>query len=318
MRILIVDADGEEVERARQAVETFGYRCRAATTASDAWQAIEQSDPDVVIIAPDLPDGDGVELCRRVRSRPARIPIYIVLLSPSDDREPLRAAMQAGIDDLVARPFDADELHLRLQVAERMTLQHGQIDALRTELDRVKTTLRASARTDALTGLGNRLQLTDDLDLFQGQLDRYGHRYAAAILDVDAFRGLTERYGQLAAEEALRVVAETVGQSLRTGDRAYRYGGDQFVVLLPQQTLDTGRIAVERIRTALDALAFPHEGNAPWDRLTLSVGLAVFADGQTGSYQSLLAWAESALQRAKATGRNQVVCDALGDVPPPA
>ena len=268
--------------------------------------------PDVAIVAPYLPDGDGIKLCQQVRALPARVPLYLVLLASRDDQRRLGDAMQAGIDDLLARPVVEDELHLRLQVAERMTLQHGQIDALRADLDRLRATLRASARTDALTGLGNRLQLDDDLELFQGQLDRYGHRYAAAILDVDAFNTLTERYGQLASEEALRVAAETIAQSLRTGDRAYRYGGAQFVVLLPQQTLDSGRIAVERIRTALEALAYPHEENAPWGRLTVSAGLAVFSGEQTGRYAALLTQAEAALRRAKATGRNQVASDALG------
>ena len=312
MHILIVDPDSAEAERARQAVEVFGYRCRVATTAAEAWQQIERIVPDVAIVAPDLPDGDGIELCQQVRALPASVPPYLVLLTTRGDQGRLGDAMQAGVDDLLARPVVEDELHLRLQVAERMTLQHGQIDALRAELDRLRATLRASARTDALTGLGNRLQLDDDLELFQGQLDRYGHRYAAAILDVDAFKALTGSYGQLAAEEALRVVAETIAQSLRTGDRAYRYGDDRFVVLLPQQTLDSGRIAVERIRTALEALAYPHEENAPWGRLTLSVGLAVFADSQASSYAALLEHAEAALRRAKATGRNQVASDALG------
>jgi diguanylate cyclase (GGDEF)-like protein len=163
-----------------------------------------------------------------------------------------------------------------------------------------------SVRTDALTQLWNRIQLNDDLDLFQGQLQRYGHRYAAAIVDLDRFSTYNDAHGQLAGDEALRVVAQAVARQLRTGDRAYRFGGDELVVLLPEQTVDSARIAVERIREAIDALGLPHLGNPPWNLVTVSAGIASFGGADETTYDTLLGRAEAALRRAKADGGNRV------------
>jgi diguanylate cyclase (GGDEF)-like protein len=107
----------------------------------------------------------------------------------------------------------------------------------------------------------------------------------------------------------LRLVAETVAQKLRTGDRAYRYGGDELVVLLPEQTTDSARIAADRIREAVEQLTLPHQGNPPSLVITVSVGVAAFPMGSGPSYDALLGWAESALMRAKVSGGNRVALD---------
>ena len=106
--------------------------------------------------------------------------------------------------------------------------------------------------------------------------------------------------------ESTKVAAGTVARQLRTGDRAYRYGGDQLVVLLPEQTTDSARIAAERIREAVDGLSLPHAGNPPWHLLTVSAGVAAFRPGEAPTYDALLVRAEGALLRAKADGRNRV------------
>jgi diguanylate cyclase (GGDEF)-like protein len=227
-----------------------------------------------------------------------------------DDGEGLFAAMANGADDFLTRPLHAEQLHARLQVAERFALLARDHTEGQADLERARRALRATARTDSLTQLWNRLQLTDDLDLFQGQLARYGHRYAAAIVDLDRFRAYNDANGQLAGDEALRVVAQTVARRLRTGDRAYRYGGDELVVLFPEQSTDSARIAAERIREAVDSLSLPHAGNPPWHLVTVSAGVAAFRPDETGTYDALLGHAEAALSRAKSDGGNRVAFEA--------
>jgi len=214
--------------------------------------------------------------------------------------------MASGADDFLVSPCHPEQLHARLQVAERFTLMFRQFGDNQAELDRTRRALRACARTDSLTQLWNRLQLNDDLDLFQGQLQRYGHRYAAAIVDLDRFGAYNDAHGQLAGDEALRVVAQAVARQLRTGDRAYRFGGDELVILLPEQTTDSARIAVERIREVVDGLALPHVGNPPWNLVTVSAGIAAFAGDGGATYDTLLGRAEAALRKAKAEGGNRV------------
>jgi diguanylate cyclase (GGDEF)-like protein len=306
MLVLIADEDAAPRATAAQAVERFGYRCVAVASGNDAWQRILEHHPEVILASLRLGGVSGLELCRRVRELRQTQPSYLVALVDDYDGEGLFAAMSAGADDFLTRPVHAEQLHARLQVAERFSLLHRQHADSQSDLERVRRALRASSRTDSLTQLWNRSQLNDDLELFQGQLERYGHRYAAAIVDLDQFRSYNDANGQLAGDEALRVIAETVARRLRTGDRAYRYGGDELVVLLPEQTRDSARTAAARILAAVDMLALPHAGNPPRNLITVSVGVAAFRPGETATYDALLARAEGALLQAKASGGNRV------------
>jgi diguanylate cyclase (GGDEF)-like protein len=309
MLVLIADADPVVRAASRAALERFGYRCEEAATGTQAWEAIASGLPELALVSQALPEVDGLELASRLRALRRTPPCYFVAVVDADDPQALRAAMASGADDFLLRPFDDEQLHARMQVAERFMLQARRLSDQDASLEQARQALRASDRTDALTGLWNRLQLTDDLDLFQGQLQRYGHRYAAAVINLDRFRAYNDAHGQLAGDEVLRLVAQTVAQKLRTGDRAYRYGGDELVVLLPEQTADSARIAAERIREAVEQLTLPHQGNPPSQVITVSVGVAAFPMGNGSTYDTLLGWAESALIRAKVSGGNRVALD---------
>lgn len=306
MLVLIADEDAAQREAVRQSVEQFGYRYALATNGTEAWDEIVGRRPEVVLASLGLGGIGSLALYRQVRELRSSHACYLVAIVGEADGEGLFAAMAAGADDFLIRPTHAEQLHARLQVAERVSLLHRQSLEGQVELERTRRALRASARTDSLTQLWNRLQLNDDLDLFQGQLQRYGHRYAAAIIDLDRFRSYNDANGQLAGDEALRVVAGAVARQLRTGDRAYRYGGDELVVLLPEQTTDSARIAAERIREAVDSLHLPHAGNPPWHLLTVSAGVAAFRPDEAATYDALLVRAEGALLQAKADGGNRV------------
>jgi two-component system, cell cycle response regulator len=311
--VLIADADPAVRAECRAALERFGYRCEEAATGTEAWESIASGLPDVVLASRALPEIDGLQLTHRLRALQRTPACYFITMVDAADSPSLQAAMGSGADDFLLRPFHDEQLHARIQVAERFLLQARRLSDKESSLDQARHALRASARTDALTGLWNRLQLTDDLDLFQGQLQRYGHRYAAAIINLDRFRAYNDAHGLLAGDEVLRLVAETVAQKLRTGDRAYRYGGDELVVLLPEQTADSARIAADRIREAVEQLTLPHHGNPPSLVITVSVGVAAFAMSSGASYDALLGWAEAALIRAKVSGGNRVALDEGAD-----
>jgi len=308
--VLIADEEASARDAARRSVERFGYRSAVASDGSEAWARIVADNPDVLVASLGLPIVSGLDLCQRVREGRRSPACYLVAIVRDDDGEGLFAAMASGADDFITRPYHAEQLHARLQVAERFTLLHRQLGDSQADLDRARRALRASARTDPLTQLWNRLQLNDDLDLFQGQLQRYGHRYAVAVVDLDRFGAYNDSSGQIAGDEALRVVAQTVARQLRTGDRAYRYGGDELVVLLPEQTADSARIAVDRIREAVDGLGLPHLGNPPWNLVTVSAGIAAFGADGVATYDALLRRAEAALRRAQSNGGNRVAFDA--------
>ena len=196
-------------------------------------------------------------------------------------------------------------------MAERVTLLHRDLSDRRPSLTAPGPS--SSARTDPLTQLGNRRQLEDDLSHLQGQLRRYGHRYAAAVLALDHFESFATTYGPMAGDEALRLLANTVVQQLRTGDRAYRLSRAPCSSCSPSSG-QTGRVAVDRIRAAMAAQAVPHPGNPPTEVLTAS-GYRQFttpALGDAQRYDDLVSRAESALARAQQAGSNRVEVDEGG------
>jgi diguanylate cyclase (GGDEF)-like protein len=180
--------------------------------------------------------------------------------------------MEAGADDYLVKPVGLFDLHARLIAAQRVTLLHAELTRHRAELGQL-------ARWDPLTQLGNRRSLDEDLKVLHARSQRYGRGYCLAICDVDSFKASNDTYGHQAGDEARRAVAATMAREVRAGDGVYRFGGEEFVLVLPEQTLETGLIAAERVRGAVQRLAIAHAAG-PGGVLTLSAGIAAFTPGE--------------------------------------
>jgi diguanylate cyclase (GGDEF)-like protein len=126
------------------------------------------------------------------------------------------------------------------------------------------------------------------------------------LCDVDSFKLYNDHYGHLKGDEVLQKVAEAILQSFRTGDASYRYGGEEFLIILPEQTLESAALAAERLRRAVEELAIPHEASKPGGIVTVSCGLAALSPGEKKSVEELLKEADEALYQAKEAGKNKV------------
>jgi len=152
--------------------------------------------------------------------------------------------------------------------------------------------------TDPLTSLGNRNLLEKDLTVYEGQVARYGLRSCVALIDIDDFKKFNDRYGRAAGDQAIVAVAERLANRSRSGDSVYRVGGDEFICLLPEQSLETGAIAVDRMRRNIEELAIPHEDSSS-GFLTVSAGLALLDAEHLKAASELLKDAETALYYAR-------------------
>ncbi|HEY7060211.1 MAG TPA: diguanylate cyclase [Chloroflexota bacterium] len=271
---------------------------------------------DVVISDWMMPEMDGLALCRRVRERDDDTRYtYSVLLTVLGDKEHFLEGMQTGADDYLTKPFDRDALQARLLAAGRVMALHRRLATQNAALAELNRALYESARTDPLTGLGNRLRLWEDLHALEARAERYGYQYAIGLCDVDRFKAYNDQYGHQAGDTALQQVGQTIAAHCRVGDTAYRYGGEEFLVVLPEQSRTSAAIAMDRIRRAVQGLAIPHAGNAPSGVLTLSSGVALPAAAAPQTIEALLHAADSALYAAKHAGRNRIVAH---DLPPAA
>ena len=282
------------------AVERLGHEWTAAEDGEAGWRRFVEDEPDVLITDLLMPRMDGLELCRRARAHTATRGgyTYVILTTVLGDREDVARGMEAGADDYLVKPVEPFDLQMRLVAARRVTDLHRELARFRAELSTL-------AHTDPLTRLGNRLSLEEDLRSLDARGRRYGRGYCLAMCDIDRFKAYNDSLGHHAGDEALRAVADTIKQELRAGDGIYRYGGEEFLIVLPEQTPETARIAVERVRSSVERLAIPHAA-VPAGVVTLSVGVAAYHPGDAATVEELLEQADAALYRAKSAGRNRV------------
>jgi len=152
--------------------------------------------------------------------------------------------------------------------------------------------------TDPLTSLGNQRLLEKDLAVYEGQVARYGMRSCVALIDIDDFAKFNDRYGREAGDKAIVAIAERLANRSRLGDSVYRVGGDEFICLLPEQSLESGALAMDRMRRSIEELAIPHE-DSPSGFITVSAGLTVLDAENLKSATELLKDAHAALDRAR-------------------
>jgi two-component system cell cycle response regulator len=287
MHVLIADDDPVCRLTLAAAVERLGHRCTLAHDGATAWQLFAAEHPDLLITDWHMPNLGGTELVQRVREHRRTAYAYVLVLIGQADEEDARQTMAAGADDLVRKPLRVEELECKLIAAQRVMGLYR--------------SLHEDARIDALTGVGNRRLLAEDLMAVHGRAVRYGGTYGVAIADVDRFKRYNDGAGHPAGDEALRSLAGTLSASLRAGDGLYRFGGEEFVALLPEQNIDGAVHAARRWRLAVQGLAISHPAGGV---VTISVGVAVLEPGETPD--ELLARADAALYRAKAAGGNRV------------
>lgn len=313
MRVLIAEDDAVSRMILRRSVEKLGHECLVA---EDGVKALElyRKTPEVDLVISDwmMPGIDGLELCRRIRDEVRDGYTYFIFLTALGDRDHLLMGLGAGADDYLSKPLDRDELQVRLISAYRVTQLHRRLAVQNKELERLNDRLFEQSREDPLTRLGNRLRLHEDLDILQARSQRYGHTYSVALCDVDSFKAYNDHYGHLAGDEVLRRVAEAIAHQRRSGDTAYRYGGEEFLVVLPEQSLEAATAAADRLRKAVEELRIPHETNDPPRIVTVSVGVAAMSTGGSANADELFKQADAALYMAKEAGRNRVASHGSG------
>jgi two-component system cell cycle response regulator len=303
LNVLVVEDDTDPREMLRHAIESWGHECRTACDGAEALEMHEREPADVIISDWQMPRMDGLELCKRTRVSEGDHYTYFIFMTGLTDKEHFLLGMQAGADDYQTKPIDLDELRARLVSARRVVSVHRKLADKNAELRKDSQVSFRLARRDTVTTIGNRLSLDESLKAIWANAVRYRRRYSIILCDIDWFKAYNDRFGHLAGDRTLRTVAETLRDQLRLGDGIYRYGGEEFLVVLPEQGVAEALAVAERLRGAVERRAIQTAVGS--GVVTISAGVAELDMALDETAESWVSRADAALYRAKANGRNR-------------
>ena len=316
MRVLIADDEATSRLVLKAMVGRLGHEVLVAEDGDRAWEILAVEDIDVLLTDWMMPGADGPELCRRARHERGGRYVYVVLITALDCPEQVLEGMTAGADDYLVKPVDALVLQTRLVAAERVTALHRQVAHIQSQLERANADLLGQSLTDPLTELGNRRRMQQDLTRVHDRALRAGRSYGVAMFDVDHFKLYNDFYGHFAGDEVLRRVAQAIDASTRTGEVVYRFGGEEFLLVVDGDRAQTAT-AAERARRAVFEESIAHVARPGEPKLvTVSCGVSAWSPDGRPTLGELLRQADQALFEAKTAGRNvvsQLVVDLTRD-----
>jgi diguanylate cyclase (GGDEF)-like protein len=298
MKILIAEDDPVSRRLLEAKLVKWGYDVVVTCDGDEALKALRTKDaPKLAILDWMMPGVDGVEICGMMR-REAREPyIYTILLTALHRDEDLVAGMEAGADDYITKPFIANELRVRLRAGRRI------ID-LQNELINAREALREKAARDPLTGLWNHEEILRIMGLELSRAGRERGHVSVIMADLDLFKKVNDTHGHMAGDAVLRLTARRMLSLVRDYDYIGRYGGEEFLLVLPGCDGEWARILADRLCQSIGGDRMDiSEGMLP---ITISLGVATTCKGRKSDVNSLLQAADMALYRAKENGRNRV------------
>ena len=299
MQVLVVEDSAVYRKLIRDHLQAWGFHVTVAENGAQASAVLASPDsPKLVLLDWVLPDIEGVDLCQQIREAGSSRPyLYVILLTSKEGRQNMLYAMESGADDYLLKPFDESELKARLMVGKRI------LD-LQDELVQAREAMRHAATHDSLTELLNRGEILDMLtrELERGRRDQ--KPLTVILADIDHFKQVNDTLGHLFGDRALQEIARRLRSSLRVYDSIGRYGGEEFLLVLPGCDLENGMARANELRELVAGT--PVAALEAEKSITVSMGVAVSEGGGKDEVEALLSGADAGLYAAKEKGRNRV------------
>lgn len=298
MRVLIADDSIVSRHLLEVTLRKWGYDVVAAPDGVEAWELLQREDaPTLAILDWVMPGLTGPEVCRLVRQLEKESYTYLILLTSKSLKEDLIEGMEAGADDYVTKPFDQHELQVRLRAGIRIL-------ELQAELLETREKLRVQATRDSLTGLWNRPTTLEILKKELSRMEREDSSVGLVMMDIDRFKSINDTYGHLAGDEVLREASRRLQAAVRSYDSVGRYGGEEFLIILPGCHNQFIQSQSERLRLAICEQPM-RIGNLDL-QVTASFGATYAVPAFDAISEGLIRTADTALYQAKREGRNCV------------
>ncbi|MCU1373419.1 MAG: diguanylate cyclase/phosphodiesterase & domain with sensor(s) [Actinomycetia bacterium] len=291
--VLVVEDHADIRDLLRLQLEFDGYAVLESETGERALDLLRGCHVDLVVLDAELPGMSGYDVLTVLARDLPMIHVPVLFLSGRTSTDDIVEAFRLGAHDHIAKPFRGKELRARVAAAIQLKRRHD-------DLRRENVMLDSVSRTDSLTGLGNRRKLEADLHMLTSVARRHAQSFSVALVDVDHFKAVNDTFGHSAGDQVLREIADRLQETLRVEDVAGRWGGEEFLLLLPMTDLPGATVVAERLRLRVAGESIVVGDGSRVD-VRISVGIATGVD-----MPDILLRADAALYRAKAGGRNLV------------
>ncbi len=298
-KILIADDDRISCKLLSSLLAKWGYEAEVVFNGDDALRELLKPEaPRLAILDWMMPGLDGIEVIRKLRASRNQSYTYALLLTSKEQKEDLLQGLDAGADDYLKKPFDAQELRARLRIGGRiLELQRRLVSALESA--------EYKATHDFLSGVYNRAAITELLNREVSRCARSGQKMTVMMVDVDHFKSINDTYGHPAGDEVIKELTRRISSALRTYDAVGRLGGEEFLILTPNCDLNEAMGVAERLRQSVaNEMMVVGELAIP---VTVSVGVSAVEENLAGA-KAGIETADLALYAAKKNGRNRVEC----------
>ena len=303
-RILVVDDVPDNVEILDARLSSRGYAVITASTGEEALERVQEEPPHLILLDVMMPGLDGHEVARRIKDDESLPFIPIILVTALNEAEDVVQGLESGADDYISKPYNFRELEARVRAMLRIKFLQDELDLKNRELELANRRLKQLSITDGLTELFNHRHIHELLQDEFERSRRTGDPIAVAMMDLDRFKNINDTYGHPTGDVILYETALIIKETAREIDMPGRYGGEEFIAILPGTDEDAAAHFAERVRQAVEKYLF--RDGAVEVRMTVSCGVASFPSEGVDSPEALLKAADEALYEAKDGGRNQV------------
>jgi two-component system cell cycle response regulator len=297
MKILVAEDNPGSRRLVKVRLSAAGHEIVDVEDGQVAWELYQREPFQIVITDWMMPRLDGPGLIQKIRSSNNTNYTYIIMLTAIDDKPKVVIGLEAGADEYLTKPFDAKELIARVASGERIIKLEEQLIKARQQMENL-------AMQDGLTGLLNRRAIEEHTRTELTLAKRKEQPLSVILLDVDFFKAINDQYGHPVGDQVLRQLSDVLSQNLRQHDRIGRWGGEEFIVILPDTEISKATAVAERMRIAIAETQFA-AGNSTHQNVQISLGVTC-AQETYPSLEELVETADLALYKAKQTGRNRV------------
>lgn len=325
--ILIIDDDPLTLKLLELHMRASEFQVHTAQGGREALKILGTIAPDIIITDWNMPECDGIELCKSIRNLEQFGLVFIIMLTSHTDEDRLVEAFNAGVDDYLTKPFSNRELMARLKPGLRIvklerelekksleiTYFNAELEMANSLLEKANAKLEHQTIHDELTGLRNRRAAMIDFEYAWISSNRHDQPLSCVIIDIDHFKIFNDTYGHATGDLVLQSVARTLNKITRFEESMYRIGGEEFLVICPQCDAEMAAQYAERIRVAIEELVV----NTREHKLSITISLGVAQrTPETSSPAELIKLADKALYQAKDNGRNCTTVSGFNGLPP--